>query len=181
MATSVSMKFNQGGKFAFCTFDYLTGTGGSATLEGKCLDIRDAWVASMVASQSADVALVGVSARQPSGVTAEIATLNNGLSTLPALPINCAVLAVKRTASATKGRMFIPGILESQVNSAGVIDAGAHAAWATSCTNFLTELAARGVDMAVVGKGVGGIMVDHLCTSFVPQTTISTQRRRMRK
>lgn len=82
---------------------------------------------------------------------------------------------------AGKGRMYIPGLQESDVSNAGVIDSGAAGAWATSLGAMLSDMFTADLP-AVLLHGVGSpISAPTTITSFSLDPTVATQRRRQRR
>jgi hypothetical protein len=115
-----------------------------------------------------------------------------GTSGTAKLPQNCALLIDKFTARpgrTGKGRMFMPGVLrEGDVNNVGVLTSAFYSEMANSAGNWLEDLAAPADDVAppqpmvlLHNEGVPGGTSPTPVVGFVPQHTIATQRRRLRK
>lgn len=103
------------------------------------------------------------------------------------LPQNCAVLIRKRTDTAGRrgrGRMYVPGIQESNVGTTGVIVSGLRDLWQTAADDFLTGLQALTSvqDMVVLHnvEGIGTEPPPSPVLSLTVDEKIATQRRRLR-
>lgn len=105
------------------------------------------------------------------------------------LPQNCAYLVRKRTDAAGRrgrGRMYIPGVDESNVDERGNILPAHVAAWQTAFNNWLDDLTtavgARLYPPVVLhrSEGIGVEPPPTPVTSFVVESIIATQRRRLR-
>jgi hypothetical protein len=114
-----------------------------------------------------------------------------GPSTGTPLPQNCAVLVRKRTSSAGRrgrGRIYMPGIAESEVNPAGVIGTTTRNNWQTAAENWF-EACRDGADTFVAypmvvlhrSEGAGVEPPPTVITALEVDTVIATQRRRLRK
>lgn len=126
---------------------------------------------------------------QISGNTVTAAGTASGES----VPQNCALL-VKKVGTATgrknSGRMFIPGLNEAHVNSAGAVTSAAQALWQTD----VNELMAGGTvpDALFGSESSGDVTVGFHAVedpdsfqfeigALVVQSVIATQRRRLRR
>lgn len=104
------------------------------------------------------------------------------------LPQNCALLAHKRSAQSGRrhrGRFYVPGINEAEVNQAGVCSTALLNLYSARLTAFLTGVrnSAKIADMVILHTltGVGSVPAPTVVTSLIPDTVIATQRRRLRK
>ena len=101
---------------------------------------------------------------------------------------NTALLIRKRSALAGRehrGRMFVPGISELNVGSNGTIGATTVTAYQTRANNFLNKLRDAGtIDNAVIlhtSPQIGGAPPPTVITNLVVDSTVATQRRRLRR
>lgn len=96
-------------------------------------------------------------------------------------PSNCALLVQKRTGlagRANRGRSFWPGILDrADVDQNGIVSGTAMTSYNTAFGSLLTDLTFTGVSPVLLqAGGSAGVAL----TDYIPQSTIATQRRRMR-
>jgi len=79
------------------------------------------------------------------------------------------------------GRMYIPGLQESDIDAGGNVDSGALSAWTSSLSAFLSDLIVANA-VPVLLHGVGSpLTTPSFVTSFVADGTVATQRRRQRR
>lgn len=107
------------------------------------------------------------------------------------LPQNCALLIRKRTDLAGKrgrGRLYLPGIEEGLVTSAGVVSPAAVASFQTQVDAWYTDLTTTGggfePNPPVVlhrSEGIGAEPAPTPITVFVVDGVIATQRQRLRR
>lgn len=112
-----------------------------------------------------------------------------GANTGNPLPQNCAWLMRKRTDLAGRrgrGRMYIPGVMESEVSPTGVIDTTTVTGLQAAADDFYDRLT-TGVDQAATppvvlhrSEGIGEEPAPTPITSFTVDSVIATQRRRLR-
>lgn len=77
-----------------------------------------------------------------------------------------------------RGRMYLPGVRESEIGSNGAIASADVTAWDTALLNFLTDLEAAQTPMVILhNDGLTPTPV----TSLSMDSTIATQRRRLRR
>lgn len=128
-------------------------------------------------------------------VQAELAADIPGGATSAPLPQNCAILVRKRSALAGRegrGRMYIPGHPETQVDAAGVLDSTANADLSLRWPQFLTRLAAPpGAEngntlpcpmvLLHTSPQLGLTPPPTPVTSLTHDSRIATQRRRLRR
>lgn len=102
------------------------------------------------------------------------------------LPANSAFLVHKRTASGGRrgrGRMYFPGVDETEVDNLGALSSATRTAWSTALAAWLAAIAAvAGVDSMVLLHGPGLTIppVPTPVTSLTLDPVIATQRRRLR-
>lgn len=103
-----------------------------------------------------------------------------GLNSSSTLPSNCAYLYRKRTALGgrkNRGRMFLPGVGEADVNSLGVISTGVVGALQALADDLLTDLDAAGYPMHILHNDS---TPPTQVTALLLDSVIATQRRRLR-
>jgi hypothetical protein len=106
----------------------------------------------------------------------------------PLLPQNSAYLVHKRTSyggRGGRGRMFLPGVRENEVDSIGAVTAGTVTTFNTALSNWLTAIfAAAGTDgMVLLHDSVGAFaaVAPYIVTGLNLDPVIATQRRRLRR
>jgi hypothetical protein len=117
------------------------------------------------------------------GPTYEFAGSTTGDISTPGLPSQVTALIKKNTnlgGRQGQGRMFIPGILEADVNSAGFWESGRQAAWQTAADDLFDAIQALGVQPALLRSESSPISTPEGITSFTVQPQVATQRRRLR-
>ena len=143
----VTLSYSAGGQLMQNAWDVLDG----ALTPSEVAEAfeNEYWVGNLRAQTSWDVRLDEIAVSDPVlPVLRTVAT--DGTKPLSALPSNCAVLATKvPTGAGRPGRIFHPGVGESEVDSAGRLSSGATQAYQTAFSNALTDLATAGVDLAV--------------------------------
>lgn len=106
-----------------------------------------------------------------------------GSTTGEALPPNVALLVKKRTALGGKrnrGRLYIPGIDEDTVDTAGVIDPTALVAMQADVTAWLADMVTNSTGMRILHTEPPGEPTIAV-TSLVLDGRAATQRRRLRR
>lgn len=109
----------------------------------------------------------------------------NGALTGAGLPQNCAWLVRKRSplvGRKNRGRMYVPGVRETNVNEVGIIEntevAGAQTAWNTFQANI--EGDPNFVGLAIL-HSLGDATLPTPISALEVDNVIATQRRRMRR
>jgi len=104
------------------------------------------------------------------------------------LPQNCAGLVHKRSLNAGRrhrGRMFYPGLSETDVDAAGVVGIGTLNAVNAKLTAWLTSIKTTigAIDEMVIlhGTGISGAPTPTVVTSMLMDGRLATQRRRLRR
>jgi hypothetical protein len=80
-----------------------------------------------------------------------------------------------------KGRMFIPAISETQINTGGVMETAARAAMQTEANDFFAALITANLPMVLLRAETSPILAPILVNSLEVQTRVATQRRRNRR
>lgn len=115
---------------------------------------------------------------------------SQGVGTGAPLPQNCAVLVRKRTdlgGRRGRGRMYLPGIAEGQVEANGDIGSVFVDAWQGQADSFYDILTGGGSQAATPpvvlhrSEGIGPEPLPTPIQSFTVESSIATQRRRLRK
>jgi len=95
---------------------------------------------------------------------------------------NLAYLVRKTTdqgGRAGRGRMYIPGVEESDVNSAGVLEGGILATFATVIGDMLNDFSTNDVPIRLLHNNPA--LTPGVVTGLAPQSKTATQRRRLRR
>lgn len=102
------------------------------------------------------------------------------------LPQNCAALIRKRTDLAGRrgrGRLYVPGVTETEVSGIGVIAGTYLNTWQTAANAFLGDLVSLDAQMHVLhrSEGAGVEPVPTPVVALVVDDLIATQRQRLRR
>ena len=119
---------------------------------------------------------LGPSTEQPVGLA--------GTAAAGSAAPNTAVLVRKVTAlggHAGRGRMFIPGILETQVGSNGFITPSALTGWQDELDNFFTFMEASDLPPVVLHSEGSPLSTPTEIVQLIVDPRVATQRRRLRK
>lgn len=162
--------------------------------------VQDAFRSTVLVGMANDYRLAGVrlQAGQDAGepITFDVtpATEARGGATSEPLPQNCSLLIRKLTALGGRrgrGRMFLPGIDEDTVSSAGFVAGSTLTAWQGIFDDFFDALPVDGA-AGGVGDAVNPVLLHSevvgettpaptAITGFAVQSVIATQRRRLRR
>jgi hypothetical protein len=161
-------------------------SGGPDELAETC---GGAWSDNIVPSMSDDVAFLectvklGPNDTGPTGASSFSATGGNvGTSLAPQVSF----LVKKRTASggkANRGRMFVPGPTEADVNSGGVVTGGVVDALQGAFGDFFSDLVAADIAPVIlhaISEAVPDPPAPTIITEFQVDSVVATQRRRLR-
>lgn len=100
-----------------------------------------------------------------------------------AIPQNTAILVKKVTGLGgrrNRGRMYIPGLTQEDVDNAGMLASARLAAWGTAVNNFLLGIESGSfMDRAVVFHSSGDL-TPAIVEDLVVDARVATQRRRLR-
>ena len=100
---------------------------------------------------------------------------------LLALPPNNAVLIRKVTAAGGRtgtGRMYVPAMIETEVDSSGLISGASQANIQAGATGMLGDMSTNDIPMYLLHDSA--LIAPNLVTSLSVQTRVATQRRRLR-
>jgi hypothetical protein len=117
------------------------------------------------------------------GPSAEIATNNPGTGGSSGVP-NTAWLVRKVTAlggRAGRGRFFLPGVPEAEVDPSGIIDSSSVTGMQTAVDDFFSELAVGGMIPVLLHSEGSPLNIPTEITSHEVQSLAATQRRRLRR
>lgn len=123
----------------------------------------------------------GPTATGPTGINTNVVS---GTDASPGTPANFSYLVHKVTAfggRAGRGRMYIPGVDETQVNDAGDIDSTLTDAMTTAMGVFRDELNTADLEPVLLHGEDSPITLPSPITAFVCDGVGGTQRRRMRR
>jgi hypothetical protein len=150
-------------------------------------NLWDSWRDHILPNQSSDLNITGCTVKygpQLTGPTGVFFQSAPGLLGSSAVPSNTAYLVSKTTAAggrAGRGRMFVPGCQETEVSSSGTILLARQTAINTALETFRAELVSEG-HPAVLLHGAGSpLFVPNPITGLECQSTVATQRRRLRR
>lgn len=155
-----------------------------ATPDAIALDVENAWVtADMDANQTDGVTLSSILVKNgpnSTGPSAERGVSSTGDKTTPGWGPQVSFLIRKSTALGGRrgrGRMYMPGGAEADINGAGQIEAATLTALQTDCTAFLNALLAADCPMVLLHSDA---TTPTLVTALTVDATAATQRRRLR-
>lgn len=147
----------------------------------------DAWELGPMQKQVNDLTFVGTHVKygpnatgQEGDATKNITGISSGDDAAP----NIALLVKKVTGvggRANRGRMFIPGLEESAVDTGGVIDASELPLWQDKLEDFYDNIIGFGCTPVVLHAELVGDQVPTPIEQFVVDGTAATQRRRLRR
>lgn len=170
---------------AECTFGFDNDTNQFA------LDICDliiaAWTGSFLVEQCNQVDLAAVLVKlgpNDTGPFAEVADGTSGTVVSASEVPNTAALCRKNTNTGGRqgrGRMFIPGVRESDFGSDGTMSAPDLAGWQTAADTFLGDLQAATIPMVLLRSESSPPGAPLIVTSLSMSATAATQRRRLRR
>lgn len=158
--------------------------GGTPTPEEVAESVHATWTATLLLVQNESVQLEKVIAKigpNDTGPSGEFTGTEVGNVTGPGSPSNCTYLLKKNTALGGRkgrGRMYIPGVTESLVGSDGVLTSATVSSLNSEAADFLGTLAFLGHTMVVLHTDA---TTPTPVTSLVADSTVATQRRRLRR
>jgi len=147
-------------------------------------DVADAWTASTLMGNLSSLiqtttVRVKLGPNNDGPFTDGTMSIFGGAATTVASP-QVAYLCKKTTGFGgrrSRGRFFLPGVLEANVDAAGVVTSGVVSAINTDLAALLAELSSRDVPMVLLHDDPG---VPYAVTSLVCDGRVATQRRRLR-
>lgn len=160
--------------------------GGSQTLGQIADNAKDAWVAGLQLSQSANTVLSGVRVKagpSASGPMGEFSYSLTGSAIGTAVPPNVALLVRKVTNQGGRqgrGRMFVPGFTEPDVSGSGTINSGYLANLQAMADDTYDSLVADLLLPVLFHDSAGPITTPTSIVSFTVDARVATQRRRLR-
>lgn len=145
-------------------------------IQGLFIDTFDQLISSSVSGVSAFIK-AGPTVEGPS---VETSSLGGFAASGNTAPPNVSYIATKRTGlggRANRGRMYIPGVPESFAGPDGVLVSPFDVDFEVACTAFLSALAVIDSPMVLLHSASSDPTP---VTGLVGQTTLATQRRRLR-
>ena len=170
--TTFSYDFTMNGRKAQCVMEMVHQVASDAVAAGL---LRDAWEADPLGEQSNQVRFDGVTVYGAQPFTAVSA--EQGRIPLPPVPINTSYLINKNPLAGRRGRMYLIGPAEIEVDSVGAIVATRIPILEGKMNAMLGKLDVDDVQLAIKDS-VGN---PNVIQSFTVQPICGTQRRRMRK
>lgn len=160
-----------------------------ATLEGDALAsaLFDAWGEVMANGFTTSTTVVECSVKMgpnSTGPTYVDSGSISGTGSGDAVSPNVSVLVNKLTGIGGRqgrGRMFLPGLAESEANVGGVISPTTRGDIENNLASFVTELNALGVAPALLRSPDSPISAPAPIIGFTVQSVLATQRRRLRR
>jgi len=150
-------------------------------------DAHQAWVDNIIPRQVNTVTLSNTHVKfgpNSTGPAGDAGTPTAGSGSNPGISPQVSALVHKTTlfgGHPGRGRMFVPGLSESDVNNAGTVDSGALGAWQTSVDGLLSDLGTA-LLIPVLLHGVGSpLSTPSTITDFTVDSKVATQRRRLRR
>lgn len=159
-----------GGSQCVTTLDVILG---DTSEPDAVLALFDWWTAGVNQYLSQDLTLQEIRCGEAASVIGI-----QGSAALPAAPSSCALILQKNTGTAVRGRMFIPGIAEEDVNPGGIVGLELRALLTGLLTTVTLALETAGVVPAVKTGPVGSETLVPI-TSFQPRPLIGTLRNRL--
>lgn len=147
----------------------------------------DAWELDPLQRQVNDVTFIGTHVKYGPNVDGQEgdAVKNvTGIGTGDDASPNCALLVRKITQSGgrqNKGRMYIPGLNESTIDTGGVLDQSELDLWQAQLEDFYDNIISFGCTPMVLHAVLRGDQVPTPVEAFVADGTCATQRRRLRR
>lgn len=167
---------------AECTLGFENGTGGSAQTAADALAVM--WVARIMPLLSSGLQFTGTLVKlgpNTTGPSAISPASTSGGDAAAIVPGNVSVL-IKKVVNAggrkNRGRLFLPGLDEADVDSASGVASAKLTALGTGFTNLYNDMVAADLTPYVLH---GDLTAPSLMTGFAPQLKVATQRRRLRR
>lgn len=161
-------------------------SGGSGTPSGDSSAVETALVASgLIANLANNVTVTTIRVKfgpDATGPSFDNAATINGAGG-PSVGPNTAFLVQKSTlfgGHAGRGRMYLPGVPETSIDSPGTLAAGIATAINSDLTTFLSGLTAAGIPMVLLHGDSSPLVTPSPVTGLVCSGTAATQRRRLR-
>jgi hypothetical protein len=158
--------------------------GGGANPDDVAEQVYDTWVATILNQQCDDITLVSCLVKfgpNDTGPSAEFTGNDPGVLSASGAVSNTAYLVRKNTSLGGRkgrGRMYLPGVVESTVGSDGAIDPTPLASLQLEVTGFGNVLTLGSLPMVLLHNDA---TAPTPVTSLVVQGRVATQRRRLRR
>jgi hypothetical protein len=159
----------------------------AGTAQDAANDARDIWVTEMLPQMVSTVTLSNTHVKfgpNATGPAADSGSSNVGGGGNPGIAPQVAVLIHKATlfgGHAGRGRMFVPGAMESDVNNAGILDSGTLGAWQGNADSLLSALATALLIPVLLHSAGSPLSTPSTILSLDVDSKVSTQRRRLRR
>lgn len=146
-----------------------------------------AWVTNMIPRQVSSVTLSNTHVKfgpNSTGPAADAGSPTAGGGGNPGISSQVCALIHKTTlfgGHPGRGRMFVPGLMESDVNQAGVLDSGTLGAWQTSADDLLSDLGTALLIPVLLHGVASPLTTPSTITDFTVDSMVATQRRRLRR
>jgi len=159
-------------------------TGSSLSAADVASAANDAWAATGLTLQVSDIRFFQTKAKlgpNSTGIEAVFSDPTAGTRVQDPTTPQVTVLGIKNTALGgrkQKGRMFVPGVAEEDVDGSGIVSSAAIGSWNTAFADLLTNLSTNAIPMVLLHTDA---TAPTAVTSIVLSNLASTQRRRLRK
>lgn len=157
------------------------------TVQTAANDARDHWVTNVMPILNSGCVLSEVHVKYGPAATGPSAVASSGVAgsgANPGMSPNVTALVHKTTlfgGRAGRGRMFVPGLQESSVDQAGLLDSGTVTAMQTAFDGLLTDLGTSLLIPVLLHGVASPISTPSTILEFVVDGKVATQRRRLRR
>jgi hypothetical protein len=156
-------------------------------IEACAVALQQAWVTAMLPRQSTQINLQGTLVKwgpNDTGPQAEVGSGATGGGSGQSETPQTAALVQKVTGVGGRqgrGRMYVPGIPETNFASDGSMSSGNQALWQTALNSLVTAMNAADLPPALLHSPAGPIVAPFPITGLLIQGKAATQRRRIRR
>jgi len=161
---------------------------GSVSPENTAEAIGDIWAAANLAPRMTDgcdlVAILVKQGPDATGASAEIGYSIAGTGSGDGSPPNTAILVRKVTelgGRAGRGRMFMPGVSETDAQGGGNLDSEERSNWQTVLDEVLAEHATAEIPWVVLHGAGSPLSTPTPIVALTVDSRLATQRRRLRR
>jgi hypothetical protein len=151
-----------------------------ANFDGDRVTVEESFVTNILPRLSDSITLVRVTWRDASGTLRDTGYSAAGGNSDPGTSPNVAYLVKKNTGVGgrkNRGRMYVPGCVETKVDSAGIVTPTFQATLQGNFTDWQEAAAVANFTMQILHNSVVDPTV---VTSLFVESTVATQRRRLR-
>lgn len=145
------------------------------------------WASRILPQQSSEILFLGCLVKfgpVDTGPSAQVSRSTAGSLTGNGSQPNVAYLVRKSSdlgGRSGRGRMYIPGVNEGDVNSSGALTSTRRTALQTAVEAFMADAATAGNPLYLLHGNSLGIHVPSILTGLSVDATVATQRRRLRR